>query len=119
MCRFRARRQLRTEREAHGYLQMDPTNGWPQPLHESWQADRVSLGIGGAVAAVAGVGAAVATGAGVGVAMLAAVLWAVGFGVAAGASMLRLQSVSVAAAALLFIAPGGLVGAMALTRRRR
>jgi len=114
-------RQLRAEREAHGYLQMDPTSGWPQPLHEIWQADRVSLGVGSGVAAVAGVGAAMATGAGVGVAVLAAVLWAptVGFAVAAAASVLRLQSVSSSAAALLFIALGGLVGAMALARRRR
>lgn len=114
-------RQLRAEREAHGYLQMDPTSGWPQPMHEIWQADRVGLGAGSAVAAVAGVGAAVATGAGVGVAVLAAVLWAptVGFVVAAGASVLRLQSVSPSAAALLVVALGGLGGAMALARRRR
>jgi len=114
-------RQLRTEREAHGYLQMDPTSGWPPSLHEIWQADRVSLGVGSAVAAVAGVGAAVATGAGVGVAVLAAALWAptVGFAVAAAASVLRLQSVSWSAAALLIAALGGLAGAMALARRRR
>jgi acyl carrier protein len=109
------------EREAHGYLQMDPTSGWPQPLHEVWQADRVGLGVSSGVAAVAGVGAAVATGAGVGVAVLAAALWAptIGFAVAAGASMLRLQSVSSSAAVLLVVALGGLVGAMALARRRR
>jgi hypothetical protein len=114
-------RQLRAEREAHGYLQMDKTSGWPLPLHEIWQADRVSLGVGSAVAAVAGVGAAVTTGAGVGVAALAAVLWAptVGFAVAVGASALRLQSVPWSAAALLIVALGGLVGAMGLARRRR
>jgi len=102
-------------------MQMDQERGWPQPLHEIWQADRVSLGAGSAVAAVAGVGAAVAMGAGVGMAALAALLWAptIGFVVAAGASVLRAQAVSPSGAALLALAALCLAASMRLGLRRR
>jgi hypothetical protein len=119
---------LRKEREAHGYLQMDPSQGWPAPMHEIWQADRARLGAGTAVAAVVGAGAALATGAGVGVAVLAVALWApaVGFLIAALFSLLRLQAFDAAAATaslpglVLFfvVACVGLAGSLILSRRR-
>lgn len=122
-------RQLRKEREAHGFLQMDPVQGWPAPMHEIWQADRASLQAGSAVAAVVGAGVALATGAGLGVAALAVLLWGptLGFVVAAAMSVLRLRGFDAAAATaalpatlgLLGLALAGLAGSVLPALRRR
>jgi hypothetical protein len=122
-------RQLRKEREAHGYLQMDPVQGWPPAMHGIWQLDRARLGAGTAVAAVLGAGAALATGAGLGMAALAVLLWAptLGFFVAGALSLVRLWAhdataamATLPAAALLFgLALIALVGSLVLGRVRR
>lgn len=122
-------RQLRKEREAHGFHQMDPVQGWPSTMHEIWQLDRARLGAGSAVAAVVGGGAALATGAGLGMAALAMLLWAptVGFCVAGALSLLRLHGLDATAAtatlpgAALFFGLAGLclVASLGLGLSRR
>jgi len=122
-------RQLRKEREGHGFLQMDPAQGWPPALHEIWQLDRAQLGVSTAVAAVVGAGAAVATGAGLWMAVLALLLWAptVGFLACGVFSLLRLWGHDAAAAsatlpgtvALFGVALLCLVGSLVLGLFRR
>ncbi len=104
-------RQLRREREAHGYLQMDPEQGWPQPLHEIWRQDQAGLKVGSAVAAVVVAGGAVAAGGGVGMGVLGLLLWgpALGFFVAALMSVARLRAFDAAAATSALPATLGLL----------
>ena len=94
-------RQLRKEREGHGFLQMDPAQGWPPALHEVWQLDRADLRVSTAVAAVVGTVTAVATGGGLWMALLAVLLWAptVGFFACGVFSLLRLWGHDATAAA--------------------
>lgn len=113
-------RQLRAERESHGFHQMDPQSGWPEPLHVIWRADRTALQVGTIAAAVVGVGAAVATGGGLKGALLALLLWAptLGFAIAAGASVLRGPATSPSGIALVLLALLGVV-ASALVKSRK
>lgn len=111
-------RQLRAERESHGFHQMDPQSGWPEPLHVIWRADRTTLQVGTVAAAVVGVGAAVATGGGLKGALLALLLWAptLGFAIAGAASVLRGPAISPSGIALVLVAIAGLLASAKVAR---